>query len=111
MELKRASKLNEPENAIAILCLSVSGHEVFNSGVDVALVAEKLNSSSGEQKTDTAINLPHVPIHTQSHTVAYTTHHAISHTVTIIILCDNQNTHTPHFFFGHVTNNYFNHQH
>ena len=41
-------------HAIAIISyeyLSVSGFEVLviNSGVDVALVAEKLNSSSGEQ--------------------------------------------------------------
>ena len=41
-------------HALAIISykhLSVSGFEVLviNSGVDVALVAEKLNSSSGEQ--------------------------------------------------------------
>ena len=44
---------------IAIVCVCVSGLEVFivNSGVGVALIAEKLNSSSsGEQETDTAIN-------------------------------------------------------
>ena len=39
-----------------------------NSGVDVALVAEKLNSSSGEQETDTAINLRHVLIEQETDT-------------------------------------------
>ena len=38
------------------------------AALDVALIAEKLNSSSGEQETDTAINLPHVLIHTVTHT-------------------------------------------
>ena len=49
---------NTPCHAIAIISykhLSVSGFEVLviNSGVDVALVAEKLNSSSGEQDIQT----------------------------------------------------------
>ena len=51
-----------------------------NSGVDVALVAEKLNSSSGEQETDTAINLPHVLIHTHAHAHKHT--HTQTHTHT-----------------------------
>ena len=58
--LKSMFKLNETAYTRAIfLFLCISGHEVFivNSGVDAALVAEKLNGSSGEQETDTATNL------------------------------------------------------
>ena len=51
---------------------------IVNSGVDVVLVAEKLNSSSGEQETDTAINLPHVLIHTHTQSHIGTTYALLS---------------------------------
>ena len=54
--------MQDGEWTSSTVCWScVSGLEVFviNSGVGVVLIAEKLNSSSGEQETDTAINLPH----------------------------------------------------
>ena len=58
---------------------------IVNSGVDVALVAEKLNSSSGEQETDTAINLPHVLIHTVTHTHTHTHTHTATFSLDVLL--------------------------